>query len=85
MSPIAGKENQMKCTFLQDKDLFQITLSCQPQNMFSSYRSYTVHIPFRIVIPLVLIIPLTLLSLAEVELEMKDNHVILLIQIPSSL
>ena len=35
MSSIVEKENQTKCTFLQDKDLFQITLSCLPPNRYT--------------------------------------------------
>ena len=35
MSSIVEKKNQTKCTFLQDKDLFQITLSCLPPNRYT--------------------------------------------------
>ena len=34
MSSIVGKKNQTKCTSLKDNDLFQITLSCLPQNRY---------------------------------------------------
>ena len=38
MRSFVGKENQTKCTFLQDKDLFQITLSCLSPNKYTVKR-----------------------------------------------
>ena len=38
MRSFVGKENQTKRTFLQDKDLFQITLSCLPPNRYTVKR-----------------------------------------------
>ena len=38
MRSFVGKENHSKRTFLQDKDLFRITLSCLPPNRYTVKR-----------------------------------------------
>ena len=38
MRSFIGKENKMECTFLQGKDLLQITLSCLPPDKYTVER-----------------------------------------------
>ena len=35
MRSIVGKGNKTECTFLQGKDLLQVTLSCLPPNRYT--------------------------------------------------
>ena len=39
MGSIVGKGNKTQCTFLQDKDLLQVMLSCLPPNRYTVERA----------------------------------------------